>query len=167
MHFALIRSLLFLLKSVVWSCFFIYYANNCLMLSIWQRNAQLWKYWLVLSNKPLFPRAGGSVTLKSIWLSLPMMFLYRSDNHRNAPCSKSFWCLRQAFFPTAPKKLKDEITQNSRKKLKTQAKNSRIRQILALITAKINGNDQKTRGKLLKYQNQGQNIQNITEWVQF
>jgi len=53
------------------------------------------------------------------------------------------------------------------KKLKTQAKNSRIRQILALITAKINGNDQKTRGKLLKYQNQGQNIQNITEWVQF
>ena len=52
------------------------------MLSIWQRNAQLWKYWLVLSNKPLFPRAWGTVTLKSIWLSLPTMFLYRLGNHR-------------------------------------------------------------------------------------
>ena len=52
------------------------------MLSIWQRNAQLWIYWLVLSNKPLFPRAWGSVTLKSIWLSLPTMFLYRLGNHR-------------------------------------------------------------------------------------
>ena len=41
-----------------------------------------------------------------------------------------FMVLRQAFFSTAPKKLKDEKTQNSKKKLKTQAKNSRIRQIL-------------------------------------
>ena len=60
------------------------------------------------------------------------------------------WRLTQAFFSTEPKKLKDEKTQNSKKKLKTQAKNSRIRQILVKFTAKINANDQKTREKLLK-----------------
>ena len=52
------------------------------------------------------------------------------------------------------------------KKLKTQAKNLRIRQILRNLQQKST-NDQKTRGKLLKYKNQGQNIQNITDWVQF
>ena len=33
------------------------------------------------------------------------------------------------FFSTSPKKLKDEKTQNSREKLRTQAQNSRFRQI--------------------------------------
>ena len=40
-----------------------------------------------------------------------------------------FLYLRQAFFSTSPKKLKDEKTQNSRKKLKTQSQNSRFQQI--------------------------------------
>ena len=48
----------------------------------------------------------------------------------------SYKGVKTGFFSIAPKKLKDEKTQNSRKKLKTQTKNSRIRQILVLFTVK-------------------------------
>ena len=50
------------------------------------------------------------------------------------------------------------------KKLKTQGKNSKLKQKTQGFGKFGNGNDQKTRGKLLKYQNQEQNI---TEWQEF
>ena len=38
-------------------------------------------------------------------------------------CKRFFLDIKTGFFSTSPKKLKDEKTQNSRKKLKTEGKN--------------------------------------------
>ena len=52
---------------------------------------------------------------------------------------------KQAFF-TFRKKTQGQKYSKLKEKLKIQAKNSRIRQIFVKYTAKINGNEQKTRG---------------------
>jgi len=57
---------------------------------------------------------------------------------------------KSGFFSTAPKKLKDEKTQYSRKKLKTQAKNSMIRKIFGVIYCNNQQKRPKNKGKTTK-----------------
>ena len=69
--------------------------------------------------------------------------------------------LDPGFFSTAPKKLKDE--KNLTLKQKTQG----FGKFWCNLQQKSTEMTKNKGRKQLKYQNQGQNIQNITEWVQF
>ena len=111
-----------------------------------------------------YDRQSNHITFTNISFTLHLPYFFVFNEHwqpfNDSDSSGFFFRPRQKNSRT--KKLKTQgKTQNSSKKLKDSAN-------FGVIYSKNQRKWQKkTRGKQLKYQNQGQNIQNITEWVQF